>query len=48
MLPTGNAVTLTGITILRLQDGQIVENWVEQDMAGLLQQLRLPAPPPGA
>ena len=42
MPPSGKTATLTGITILRLQDGQIVENWVEQDMAGLIQQLRPP------
>jgi len=28
MPPSGKTATLTGITILRLQDGQIVENWV--------------------
>jgi steroid delta-isomerase-like uncharacterized protein len=40
MPPSGKAVTLTGITILRLEHGKIVENWVEQDMAGLIQQLK--------
>ena len=38
--PSGKPATLTGITILRLENGQIVENWIEQDMAGLIHQLR--------
>jgi predicted ester cyclase len=42
ILPTGKTATLTGMTILRLEYGKIVENWVEQDMAGLIQQLRAP------
>lgn len=37
---TNRAITLTGISLVRLQDGQLAENWVEQDTAGLIQQLR--------
>ena len=42
MPASGRTASLTGMTILRLEHGKIVENWVEQDMAGLLQQLRPP------
>jgi steroid delta-isomerase-like uncharacterized protein len=43
--PTGRRVTLTGISIWRVKDGQIVESWHELDTLGLLQQLgALPAP----
>ncbi len=37
--PTGKQVAMTGITILRLAGGKIVENTVELDQLGLLQQL---------
>lgn len=40
---TGKAVTLTGISILRVRDGKIVEDRVRADMAGLAQQI---GPPP--
>jgi len=36
---TGKPVMLTGITILRLEDGKIAERWGSADMLGLLQQL---------
>lgn len=36
---TGKAVTLTGITILRLADGKIAERWGSADMLGLMQQI---------
>ena len=32
--PTGKTVTTTGITIFRLEDGKIVEEWSESDMIG--------------
>jgi steroid delta-isomerase-like uncharacterized protein len=38
--PTGKDFAFSGISILRLEDGKFAELWVEQDMAGLLQQLR--------
>jgi steroid delta-isomerase-like uncharacterized protein len=43
--PTGKLITITAINILRLANGQFVENWGEQDNLGLLQQLGVaPAP----
>lgn len=42
---TGKEVNVTGIYILRLADGKIVERWEEADMMGLMQQLGVvPAP----
>src|SRR5579864_3915126 len=38
-LPTGRAIQLTGITMVRLQDQVIVEEWNEVDVLGLLRQL---------
>ena len=37
--PTGKTVRTTGITIFRLADGKIVEEWSESDMLGMLQQV---------
>ncbi len=37
--PTGREFSVTGVTILRIADGKIVERWVEVDMLGCLQQL---------
>jgi steroid delta-isomerase-like uncharacterized protein len=37
--PTGRPVTLTGISIWRVDGGTIVESWHELDTLGLLQQL---------
>jgi predicted ester cyclase len=45
--PTGKQVTMTGITILRITGGKIVENTVELDQLGLLRQLGVVPPPPG-
>jgi predicted ester cyclase len=43
--PTGKEATFTGIDIYRIVDGKIVEQWVEVDMLGLMQQLGfLPTP----
>ncbi len=36
--PTDKAITLTAISVRRIADGQIAEEWVELDMLGLLQQ----------
>jgi steroid delta-isomerase-like uncharacterized protein len=36
---TGKPVTLTGIAIWRIVDGKAVEEWVEWDALGLMQQL---------
>jgi steroid delta-isomerase-like uncharacterized protein len=37
--PTGNAVEVSGISILRFEAGQIVEEWTEFDGLGLARQL---------
>jgi steroid delta-isomerase-like uncharacterized protein len=43
--PTGGQVTLTGISVWRVEDGKIVESWHELDNLGLMQQLgTIPAP----
>lgn len=39
MPPTGKRVTMTGITILRFEDGRCVERWSQADLLGLMQQL---------
>jgi steroid delta-isomerase-like uncharacterized protein len=44
--PTGKPVTITGINILRIEHGKIVEHWSEGDNLGMLQQLGV-VPPPG-
>lgn len=37
--PTGKQIHLTGIDLYRIRDGKIAEQWIEQDLLGLLQQL---------
>ena len=37
--PTGNEVAITGITIHRIEDGKIVEEWENWDALGLMQQI---------
>ncbi len=37
--PTGKVVTSSGITVFRLTDGRIVEEWGESDLLGLMTQL---------
>jgi steroid delta-isomerase-like uncharacterized protein len=39
--PTGRAIHVTGMTILRFADGKIVETWDNWDTLGLMQQLGL-------
>jgi predicted ester cyclase len=42
---TGRSAALTGITILRFDNGACVERWNQADMMGLLQQIgAIPAP----
>ena len=36
--PTGNRLSTSGITIFRIADGKVVEEWIQSDMLGLLQQ----------
>lgn len=44
--PTGKRVTLTGISIWRVEEGKIVESWHELDTLGMMQQLGV-IPVPG-
>ncbi len=39
ILPTGNRLVLTGITVHRFADGRVAENWHLYDAMGFLQQL---------
>jgi steroid delta-isomerase-like uncharacterized protein len=39
-VPTGQAVSYSGISIYRVEQHKIAEGWVQWDMLGLLQQLR--------
>ena len=43
--PTGNQVTFTGITIHRIEDTKIVEEWSNWDALGMMQQIgAVPSP----
>jgi predicted ester cyclase len=43
--PTGRRVRVTSISIFRVADGKVAEEWAENDIFGLLQQLgALPTP----
>jgi steroid delta-isomerase-like uncharacterized protein len=45
--PTGKTAHSSGITIFRIADGRIVEEWAESDTLGLLQQVgAIPGGPP--
>ena len=37
--PTGNSVSITSLTMVRLANGRLVESWVRNDVAGLMSQL---------
>lgn len=41
---TGNSVEITGVSVSRIDDGQIAERWNNVDYLGLLQQIDLVAP----
>jgi steroid delta-isomerase-like uncharacterized protein len=43
--PTGKQVTWTYITIYRIEEGKIVEEWAEGDYLGMMQQLGAYSPP---
>lgn len=36
---TGRTVMMTGLTMVRIVDGRLVESWVKNDVAGLVRQL---------
>ena len=38
--PTGKSIRVTGITIMRVSGGKIVEGWQNWDMLGMMEQLR--------
>lgn len=43
--PTGKRVTITGMTFNRIEDGKMVETWVEADRLALMQQVgAIPSP----
>lgn len=42
--PTGRSIVYRGINIYRIAGGKIVEDWGEQDMIGLMQQLGMLPP----
>ncbi len=47
-LPTGKPIRMTGISMLRLENDSIMEEWIEVDIAGMLRQLGyvyMPQPP---
>jgi len=44
--PTGNHLTITGISFYRIADGKVVETWWSSDALGMLGQLGV-IPPPG-
>jgi steroid delta-isomerase-like uncharacterized protein len=44
--PTGNQVTITGITINRVSEGKIAESWTNYDALGMMQQIGA-VPEPG-
>ena len=37
--PTGNQVTITGISINRISGGKIEESWTNYDALGMMQQI---------
>lgn len=42
--PTGREITLSGIVIFRVEDGQVAERWAQYDTLGMLRQMgALPA-----
>ena len=43
--PTGKEVTVSGITVSRVESGKIVEEWTSWDRLGLLVQLDAVAEP---
>ena len=43
--PTGRKATITGLSVMRVQSDRVVEDWVQEDALGMMQQLGLlPAP----
>ncbi len=40
LAPTGRRVTTTGISIVHVKDGKLIEGWQNWDMLGLLEQIK--------
>lgn len=40
MPPSGKRIEMTGITIFRIADGKLIEGWTNEDVLGMLQQIR--------
>jgi steroid delta-isomerase-like uncharacterized protein len=38
--PTGRTINVTGITIVRVADGKVVEAWQNWDMLGMMEQIK--------
>ena len=36
---TGKAVTMSGLTMVRIVDGRIIESWVKNDVGSLMRQI---------
>ena len=47
LAPTGRSIKVDALTLLRIEDGKIAENWTLWDTLGMLQQLGV-APAPAA
>jgi len=45
LTPAGQTVTLTGMTMIRVEDGKVREGWNEWDRLGLATACRLPGTP---
>jgi len=41
---TGNSVVVSGLTMVRVVDGRLVESWVKNDVMGLMKQLAADIP----
>lgn len=39
--PTGKSIRMSGTSVFRIESGRVVEDWVEEDALGLMQQLGL-------
>jgi steroid delta-isomerase-like uncharacterized protein len=39
--PTGRPATVSGVSVMRIDGGRLVEDWVEEDSLGMMQQLGL-------
>ncbi len=43
--PTGNQVEITGLTISRIANSKVAEDWTEYDALGMMEQLGVVPPP---